>query len=318
MPVVNVLSSTSDQLDASRPTPLLEVRDLVVDFRSSGLFCKKASNTALKGVPLAVEPGQTVGIVGQSGSGKSTLARTIVGLERATSGTILLEGQTLDRSRASVHALRGMVQMMFQDSLNSLNPRRSIGSTLAEPLVAHGIVPQKDMTDRVAQLRTDVGLEPDFMYRRPAQLSGGQRQRVNIARALVSKPPLIIADELISVLDVSIRSQILDLLITLQRERPLLYLHQPRPSRGAPHVQRGSCDAARRGRRDCRQGNPLHQPATRIHERAPTPLNRPRPPPWPEAESGETPSSRRRSRVRRRQAGRRRPALRHGRTAQTD
>lgn len=224
MSVADVSRSTGPVSDSPTAAPLLEVRDLVVDFHGSGLFRKKAANTAVKNVSLTVEPGQTVGVVGQSGSGKSTLARTIVGLERATSGTILLEGRPADTSRASARSLRSLVQMVFQDSLNSLNPRRSIGSTLAEPLIVHRIVPKKDITDRIAQLLTDVGLAPDYMYRRPAQLSGGERQRVNIARALASEPKLIIADEPTSALDVSIRSQILQLLITLQNQRGLSYL----------------------------------------------------------------------------------------------
>jgi ABC-type glutathione transport system ATPase component len=209
---------------ATAAVPLLEVCDLVVTFRSNGLFRKKTSNTALKGVSLEVHRGSTVGVVGQSGSGKSTLARTIVGLERARSGTILLNGERLDSTRASVRALRGDIQMVFQDSLNSLNPRRSVRATLSEPLLVHRIVPKNKMVDRVAQLLTDVGLTPDYMHRRPSQLSGGERQRVNIARALASEPSLIIADEPTSSLDVSIRAQILELLITLQAERGLSYI----------------------------------------------------------------------------------------------
>jgi ABC-type glutathione transport system ATPase component len=206
------------------PAPLLSVEDLVVTFRSRGLLTRRPPVHALTGVSLTVARGQTVGVVGQSGSGKSTLARTVVGLQEATSGTVSVDGEPVTRSKESLAAMRRHVQMVFQDSLNSLNPRRSILATLAEPLIVHRTVPREGIRDRVGELLRAVGLPPEHMTRRPAQLSGGQRQRVNIARALASEPELIIADEPTSSLDVSVRAQILELLQQLQADRGLSYL----------------------------------------------------------------------------------------------
>lgn len=172
---------------------------------------------ALDGVSLELVRGATLGIVGESGSGKSTLARAIVGLERLKSGSIKVAG-------AASGTRRRQVQMIFQDSLNSLNPQRSIGSALAEPIVIHRLRPRKQVGERVAELLETVGLSPDLAGRRPLQLSGGQRQRVNIARALATEPQIIIADEPTSALDVSLRGQILNLLRRLQRENDLSYI----------------------------------------------------------------------------------------------
>jgi ABC-type glutathione transport system ATPase component len=204
--------------------PLLSVDDLVVTFRSRGLFTRRPPVHALRGVSLHVGRGQTVGVVGQSGSGKSTLARTVVGLERPDSGTVSLSGEVVAGTAESRAGLRRHVQMVFQDSLTSLNPRRSVLATLAEPLIVHRTVPRSGIRDRVAELLQAVDLPAGYMARRPAQLSGGQRQRVNIARALASEPELIIADEPTSSLDVSVRAQILELLQQLQRDRGLSYL----------------------------------------------------------------------------------------------
>lgn len=204
--------------------PLLRLDDLVVTFAPRGFLRRGEGVQAVKNVSLTVEAGTTVGIVGQSGSGKSTVARTIVGLERPTSGRILLSGKEIDQSRESVASLRRSVQMVFQDSLSSLNPRRTIGAILAEPLIVHDVVPRNRIDERVAELLDDVGLPAAFARRRPMQLSGGQRQRVNIARALASSPELIIADEPTSALDVSIRAQVLDLLKRLQAQHGLAYL----------------------------------------------------------------------------------------------
>jgi ABC-type glutathione transport system ATPase component len=204
--------------------PLLSVDDLVVTFRSRGLFTRRPPVHALRGVSLDVARGQTVGVVGQSGSGKSTLARAIVGLEKPASGTVSLNGEVVAHTPESLAGLRRHVQMVFQDSLTSLNPRRSILATLAEPLIVHRTVPRGEIRDRVAELLRAVDLPAEYMSRRPAQLSGGQRQRVNVARALASEPELIIADEPTSSLDVSVRAQILELLEQLQRDRGLSYL----------------------------------------------------------------------------------------------
>lgn len=195
---------------------VLQVSDAVVQFKGRRALGKRAVVRALDGVSLTLPRGATLGIVGESGSGKSTLARSIVGLERLQSGSITVSGVGEARGR--------QVQMIFQDSLNSLNPQRSIGSTLAEPLLIHRLRPRDRVRGRVAELLDTVGLSPDLATRRPLQLSGGQRQRVNIARALATEPKIIIADEPTSSLDVSLRGQILNLLRRLQREQDLSYI----------------------------------------------------------------------------------------------
>jgi oligopeptide/dipeptide ABC transporter ATP-binding protein len=196
--------------------PVLQVRDAVVTFKGRRALGKRAVVRALDGVSLTLPRGATLGIVGESGSGKSTLARSIVGLEKLQSGSITVAGAGEARGR--------QVQMIFQDSLNSLNPQRSVGATLAEPLLIHRLRPRHQVRERVAELLDTVGLSPDLAGRRPLQLSGGQRQRVNIARALATEPKIIIADEPTSALDVSLRGQILNLLRRLQREQDLSYV----------------------------------------------------------------------------------------------
>jgi oligopeptide/dipeptide ABC transporter ATP-binding protein len=196
--------------------PVLEIKDAVVTFAGRRALGKRAVVRALDGVSLTLPRGATLGIVGESGSGKSTLARSVVGLEKLRSGTITVAGAGEARGRA--------VQMIFQDSLNSLNPQRSIGSTLAEPLLIHKLRPRNQVRTRVAELLETVGLNPDLASRRPLQLSGGQRQRVNIARALATEPKVIIADEPTSALDVSLRGQVLNLLRALQRDQDLSYI----------------------------------------------------------------------------------------------
>jgi ABC-type glutathione transport system ATPase component len=218
------VSEPKQGTDERADPPLLRVTDLVVSFRGSGLVGRGQGVSALKGVSLDVREGETVGVVGQSGSGKSTLARTIVGLEKPTSGSLEVDGRALDASAASVRSLRSTIQMVFQDSLNSLNPRLSIGATLAEPLIVHRMAPRAELKPRVLRLLDDVGLPREFISRRPMQLSGGERQRVNIARALASEPRLIIADEPTSALDVSIRSQILGLLTDLQARHGIAFI----------------------------------------------------------------------------------------------
>lgn len=220
------MTSVTPVADPSPTTapPLLEVRDLVVTFRLGGLLRRRSEVHAVNGVSLDIARGETLGVVGESGSGKSTLARTIVQLEQARSGSIRFAGNDVLAAKQSSPQVRRQIQMIFQDSLNSLNPRRNIGSTIAEPLIVHSLVPAAKMRDRVADLLEQVGLQPDLMRRRPLQLSGGQRQRVNIARAIACEPELIIADEPTSALDVTVRAQILALMRDLQRDRGLSYL----------------------------------------------------------------------------------------------
>jgi len=208
--------STATPLQPAQAEPVLEVKDAVVTFKGRRALGKRAVVRALDGVSLALPRGATLGIVGESGSGKSTLARSVVGLEQLQSGSITVLGADRARGRA--------VQMIFQDSLNSLNPQRSIGSTLAEPVLIHKLRPRNQVRNRVTELLETVGLSPDLASRRPLQLSGGQRQRVNIARALATEPKVIIADEPTSALDVSLRGQVLNLLRAVQREQDLSYI----------------------------------------------------------------------------------------------
>jgi peptide/nickel transport system ATP-binding protein len=208
--------STVERRTGVAAEPVLRVQNAVVSFRGRRALGKRAVVRALDGVSLTLPRGATLGIVGESGSGKSTLARSIVGLEKLQSGSITVAGDGEARGRK--------VQMIFQDSLNSLNPQRSIGSTLAEPLLIHQLRPRNQVSGRVAELLETVGLSPDLAARRPLQLSGGQRQRVNIARALATEPEIIVADEPTSALDVSLRGQILNLLRRLQREQDLSYI----------------------------------------------------------------------------------------------
>lgn len=199
----------------------LQICDLNVCFPGKkGLFGRGGSDPvyAVNGVNLTVERGEVLGLVGESGCGKSTLSRTIMQLQRPTSGRIVLEGEELTALSASeVRKRRLDFQMIFQDPYASLNPRYTVFSTLSEAIQTRGRLKKFALRDSVAELMERVGLDPSFMQKYPHEFSGGQRQRVAIARALAPRPKLIIADEPVSALDVSIQSQILNLLNELIR-----------------------------------------------------------------------------------------------------
>ncbi|HWJ00785.1 MAG TPA: dipeptide ABC transporter ATP-binding protein [Burkholderiales bacterium] len=201
--------------------PLLRVESLVKHFPVTGGVVK-----AVDDVSFEVRRGETVGLVGESGCGKTTTGRCILQLERPTSGRVIFEGE--DLAALDEHALRSVrrrVQVIFQDPYSSLNPRMTVGQILAEPLKVHRIVADKAARDaRVHELLTQVGLLPQHARRYPHQLSGGQRQRVGIARALAMEPSLIVCDEPVSALDVSIQAQIINLLEDLQDRLGLTYL----------------------------------------------------------------------------------------------
>ncbi|ROS71853.1 peptide/nickel transport system ATP-binding protein [Curtobacterium sp. PhB130] len=183
---------------------------------------------AVDDVSFELEPGRTVALVGQSGSGKSTVARIIAQLERPTSGALLLDGEAIGGRGRRLAAYRDEVQMVFQDPFASLNPFHTIAHHLARPLVLHGVAKdRRSVRDQVLQLLERVNLSPasDFIDRKPHELSGGQRQRVAIARALAPSPSVLIADEPVSMLDVSVRLGILNLLARLQREENLAVLY---------------------------------------------------------------------------------------------
>jgi len=207
---------------------LLEVQHLVKHFPVGGgvLSGPRAVVRAVDDVSFSIRRGETVGLVGESGCGKTTTGRCILQLERPTSGRIVFDG--VDLTTLDDHALRTVrrrVQVIFQDPYSSLNPRMTIGQILAEPIKVHGLVPDKAArAARVRQLLEQVGLAPQHAQRYPHQLSGGQRQRVGIARALAMEPALIVCDEPVSALDVSIQAQIINLLEDLQSRLGLTYL----------------------------------------------------------------------------------------------
>ena len=181
--------------------------------------------TAVDQVTLDVESGDTLGLVGESGCGKSTLAKTVIGLYQPTSGRILFQGEDLAAmTRQQRRARSGDIQMVFQDPYSSLNPAFSIRRIVGEPLRIFGKYPAAEIRRRAEEMLCDVGLDPEFHDRKPGQLSGGQRQRVSIAAAMIVRPKLVILDEAVSALDVTIQDQILDLLMKLRREFDLSYL----------------------------------------------------------------------------------------------
>ncbi|OHC76542.1 MAG: hypothetical protein A3G18_13305 [Rhodospirillales bacterium RIFCSPLOWO2_12_FULL_58_28] len=200
---------------------LMEVRNLVKTF-SSG---KAGVVRAVNGVSLHIAHGETLALVGESGCGKTTLARAVAMLDPPTSGTVVFEGQEISAlSRRQLKPVRRRIQMIFQDPYSSLNPRLPAGSIIAEPLVIHRLGNRAERRAEVERLARSVGLNAEDMDRYPHQFSGGQRQRIAIARALALKPTLIIADEPVSALDVSIRSQILNLLYDMREEYGAAFL----------------------------------------------------------------------------------------------
>lgn len=202
---------------------LLEIDDLKVHFDVS---FSKAKLRAVDGVSFNLEKGESLGLVGESGCGKTTIGNAIIGLVEPLSGSIRYEGhEALGLRGAELRRFRRKVQMVFQDPFGSLNPRMSIGAVLGEVLKVHGLAHgRKERTERIAGLLKDVGLEPEYASRYPHEFSGGQRQRIGIARALAVSPSLIIADEPVSALDVSVQVQILNLMKDLQKQMDLSYL----------------------------------------------------------------------------------------------
>jgi oligopeptide transport system ATP-binding protein len=208
--------------------PLLEVTDLVKHFPvKRGLLINREVGQvrAVDGVSFSVNRGETYGLVGESGSGKSTLCRLVLQLLKPTSGSVRLEGRELTGlSRRGLRPLRSEMQMIFQDPYASLNPRKRIGQIVAEPLRLQKAASGAELRSKVQGLLERVGLAPEHYNRYPHEFSGGQRQRVGIARALALRPKLIVADEPVSALDVSIRAQIVNLLDDLQDEFGLTYV----------------------------------------------------------------------------------------------
>lgn len=207
--------------------PLLEVKNLKKFFpiRSGLLLRHTADVKALEDVSFSVNRGETLGIVGESGCGKSTLGRTIVQLYTPTSGDIIFKGRNTSAfNKRELFEMRKNMQMIFQDPYASLNPRHTVGHILTEPLKVHGIGNSKEQMEKVAELMKKVGLNSDAANRYPHEFSGGQRQRISIARAVALNPELIVADEPVSALDVSIQAQVLNLMKTLQKELHLTFV----------------------------------------------------------------------------------------------
>jgi oligopeptide transport system ATP-binding protein len=208
--------------------PLLEVTDLVKHFpiKSGVVFDREVARVrAVDGVSLTLNEGETLGLVGESGCGKSTLCRAILQLIEPTSGSVRFAGEELvGRSRRDLRPLRRQMQMIFQDPFASLNPRKRVGQIVGDPLELHGLAKGAELKRRVQELLDRVGLQAEHYNRYPHEFSGGQRQRIGIARALALQPRLIVADEPVSALDVSVQAQIINLLDELQDEFGLSYL----------------------------------------------------------------------------------------------
>lgn len=207
-------------LDTTAP-PLLEIRDLTMHF---------GAMKALDGVSIKLLPGETLGIVGESGSGKTTMGRSIMRLYDPTSGEMLYrkaDGRIIDLAKIEgeeLQAARRELRMVFQDPFGSLNPRMTVAQIIGEPLLVNGIAKGRELDERVCTLMEQVGLDPNGRERYPHAFSGGQRQRIGIARAITLKPRIIVADEATSALDVSVRFQVLDLLMRIQDELGLAYI----------------------------------------------------------------------------------------------
>jgi len=206
---------------------LIEVENLKKYYPvTAGLLSRHVADVkAVDGVSFSINEGETLGLVGESGCGKSSLGRTLLRLEEPTAGRVLYKGDDITIwDRRQLKELRKEAQMIFQDPQSSLDPRMTIGDSIGEALLIHGIGDEKERLERVAELLKRVGLEPEHVSRYPHELSGGQKQRTGIARALAVNPRIIVADEPVSALDVSVQAQILNLIMDLQREFGLAYL----------------------------------------------------------------------------------------------
>ncbi|WP_204796340.1 ABC transporter ATP-binding protein [Oceanisphaera litoralis] len=218
-------AASSPELEAAR-SPLLKIEGLQQHFTlGSGLLRRGKTLYAVDGVSLELDAGKTLGLVGESGCGKSTLARSLLKLHEPSGGRILFEGRDItDYSRSRMRPLRQQMQLVFQDPQESLNGRHTIGTILQEPFIIHGLGTAAERKQWAAELLERVGLPASALERYPHEFSGGQRQRIGIARAMALKPRLLVCDEAVSALDVSVQSQILNLLLSLQQEYQLAML----------------------------------------------------------------------------------------------
>jgi ABC-type oligopeptide transport system ATPase subunit len=224
--------------DAAQGRPLLEVNHLVKHFvRKQGLWRPPSVVKAVDDVSFTIEEGEMFGLVGESGSGKSTTGRCILRLIEPSSGEVRFRGDDVLRySRSEMREARRHMQIVFQDPYSSLNPRMRVGDIVEEPLIIHKLGTKAERRTRVAELFALVGLEPDHIRRYPHEFSGGQRQRIGIARALALNPALIIADEAVSALDVSIQAQVVKLMMDLKERLKLTYLFIAHDLRLVEHI----------------------------------------------------------------------------------
>jgi oligopeptide transport system ATP-binding protein len=224
---VDYATPANAPLPLDNGSPLVEVRNLRTYFPiRKGVLSRTVGHVkAVDDISFDIAPGKTLGLVGESGCGKTTVGRTILRLIPATSGEVRYKGADFFAYRGeTLRKLRRHMQIVFQDPVSSLNPRMTVGNIIGEPIEVHGIARGRERSDMVAGLLHRVGLDPSYAVRYPHEFSGGQRQRIGIARALALSPDFIVCDEPVSALDVSIQSQILNLLDDLQRERNIAYL----------------------------------------------------------------------------------------------